>query len=157
MTQDSIFRIYSMTKPLVSIGIMSLVEDGYLLLSDPLSKFIPEFANVKVGIERNGGLEYALPVRPITIQDLLRHTSGLSYEITGQGMVQRMYAKSDLRKRDITNEQHAAMVAALPLMCQPGAEWNYSRSTDILGRVIEVISGKTLGVFLSERILAPCR
>lgn len=155
MTQDSIFRIYSMTKPLVSIGIMQLVEDGYLLLSDPLSKYIPEFANTKVGIERNGGLEYALPVRPITIQDLLRHTSGLAYEITGQGMVQRMYAKSDLRKRDITNEQHAKMVAALPLMCQPGAEWNYSRSTDILGRVIEVISGKTLGVYLTERILTP--
>ncbi len=145
MSRDTIFRIYSMTKPLVSLGIMMLVEDGHLLLNDPLSKFIPDFADVRVGIERNGALEYALPVRPITIQDLLRHTSGLSYEITGQGMVQRMYAKSDLRKRDITNEEHARLVAKLPLMAQPGTEWNYSRSTDILGRVIEVISGQTLG------------
>jgi len=155
MSRDTIFRIYSMTKPLVSLGIMMLVEDGHLLLNDPLSKFIPDFADVRVGIERNGALDLALPVRPITIQDLLRHTSGLSYEITGQGMVQRMYAKSDLRKRDITNEEHARLVAKLPLMAQPGTEWNYSRSTDILGRVIEVISGQTLGEFLKARILTP--
>jgi len=155
MTRESIFRIFSMTKPLVSLGIMMLVEDGYLLLNDPLAKYIPEFANQKVGIERNGQLEFALPVRPITIQDLLRHTSGIAYEITGNGMVQRMYAKSKVRNRDITNEEHARLIASMPLMCQPGAEWNYSRSTDILGRVIEVISGKTLSVFLNERILAP--
>ncbi|MFZ5733761.1 MAG: serine hydrolase domain-containing protein [Pseudomonadota bacterium] len=155
MTRDSIFRIFSMTKPIVSVAIMSLVEDGYILLNDPLAKYIPAFANTKVGVERNGQLELALPVRPITIQDLLRHTSGISYEITGNGMVQRMYQKAGVRRRDITNEQHATMVAELPLICQPGAEWNYSRSTDILGRVIEVVSGKTLGAFLTERILAP--
>lgn len=155
MARDSIFRIFSMTKPLVSLGIMMLVEDGELLLNDPLAKFIPEFASQKVGIERNGAMEFALPVRPITIQDLLRHTSGISYEITGMGMVQRMYAKAKAYRRDITNEEHAKLIAGMPLMCQPGAEWNYSRSTDILGRVIEVISGKTLGVFLAERILAP--
>jgi len=155
MAKDSIFRIFSMTKPLVSLGIMMLVEDGELLLNDPLAKFIPEFANQKVGIERNGAMEFALPVRPITIQDLLRHTSGISYEITGMGMVQRMYAKAKVFRRDITNEEHAKLIAGMPLMCQPGAEWNYSRSTDILGRLIEVISGKTLGVFLAERILAP--
>lgn len=155
MARDSIFRIFSMTKPLVSLGIMMLVEDGELLLNDPLAKFIPEFASQKVGIERNGAMEFALPVRPITIQDLLRHTSGISYEITGMGMVQRMYAKAKVFRRDITNEEHAKLIAGMPLMCQPGAEWNYSRSTDILGRVIEVISGKTLGVFLAERILAP--
>jgi CubicO group peptidase (beta-lactamase class C family) len=157
MARDSLFRIFSMTKPLVSIGIMQLVEDGQLLLNDPLAKFIPEFGATKVGIERNGQLEYALPARPITIQDLLRHTSGLSYEITGNSMVQRMYARSGARDRGITNEQHAAIIAKLPLMCQPGAEWNYSRSTDILGRVIEVISGKTLSAYLTERILAPLR
>ena len=157
MARDSIFRIFSMTKPIVSLGIMQLVEDGHILLNDPLAKYIPEFAAQKVGIERNGALEFALPVRPITIQDLLRHTSGISYEITGQGMVQRMYAKSGVRARDITNAQHAAMIATMPLMCQPGSEWNYSRSTDILGRVIEVIAGKTLGAYLTERILAPLR
>jgi CubicO group peptidase (beta-lactamase class C family) len=155
MARDSIFRIFSMTKPLVSFGIMMLVEDGYLLLNDPLAKYIPEFANQKVGIEHNGQLEYALPIRPITIQDLLRHTSGIAYEITGNGMVQRMYAKSNVRSRDITNEEHARLIASMPLMCQPGTEWNYSRSTDILGRVIEVVSGKTLGEFLQERILTP--
>lgn len=155
MTRESIFRIFSMTKPIVSVAIMQLVEDGYILLNDPLAKYIPEFANTKVGVERNGQLELALPVRPITIQDLLRHTSGISYEITGNGMVQRMYQKAGVRRRDITNEQHAKMVAELPLICQPGAEWNYSRSTDILGRVIEVVSGKTLGAFLTEKILAP--
>ena len=155
MAANSIFRIFSMTKPLVSVGIMMLVEDGYLLLNDPLAKYIPEFANQKVAIERNGQLEYALPVRPITIQDLLRHTSGISYEITGNGAVQRMYAKAKTFSRDITNEEHAKLIASMPLMCQPGTEWNYSRSTDILGRVIEVISGKTLGAFLHERILGP--
>jgi CubicO group peptidase (beta-lactamase class C family) len=155
MATNSLFRIFSMTKPIVSLGIMMLVEDGHLLLNDPLSKYIPEFANQKVGIERNGQLEFALPVRPITIQDLLRHTSGISYEITGNGMVQRMYAKAKTFSRDITNEEHAKLIASMPLMCQPGAEWNYSRSTDILGRVIEVVSGKTLSAFLGERILAP--
>lgn len=155
MAKDSIFRIFSMTKPMVSLSIMMLVEDGYILLNDPLSKYIPEFADQKVGVERNGALEFALPIRPITIQDLLRHTSGIAYEITGTGMVQRMYAKSKVRSRDITNEEHAKLIASMPLMCQPGAEWNYSRSTDILGRVIEVVSGKTLSAFLSERILDP--
>ena len=155
MAANSIFRIFSMTKPLVSLGIMTLVEDGFLLLNDPLAKFIPEFSNQKVAIERNGQLEYALPVRPITIQDLLRHTSGISYEITGNGAVQRMYAKAKTFSRDITNEEHAKLIASMPLMCQPGTEWNYSRSTDILGRVIEVVSGKTLGAFLHERILGP--
>lgn len=155
MATNSIFRIFSMTKPLVSLGIMMLVEDGHLLLNDPLAKYIPEFGSQKVGVERNGALEFALPVHPITIQDLLRHTSGISYEITGAGMVQRMYAKAKTFRRDITNEEHAKLIASMPLMCQPGTEWNYSRSTDILGRVIEVVSGKPLSAFLSERILSP--
>jgi CubicO group peptidase (beta-lactamase class C family) len=155
MTRDSIFRIFSMTKPIVSIGIMQLVEDGFLLLNDPVSKFIPEFAQQKVGVENGGRLELVPPARPITIQDLLRHTSGITYDHTGDGLVQQLYKKSPLRDRSITNAEHAAMVAGLPLMCQPGAEWNYSRSTDILGRVIEVVSGKSLGAYLTERILAP--
>ena len=155
MAHDTIFRIFSMTKPMVSIGIMTLVEDGHLLLNDPLSKFIPEFSNQTVGVEKNGKLELALPVRAITIQDLLRHTSGISYEITGDGMVQRLYQKAKVDSRKITNAEHAALVASLPLICQPGTEWNYSRSTDILGHVIEIISGKSLGAFLTERILAP--
>lgn len=155
MQRDSLFRIFSMTKPLVSLGIAMLLEDGLLLLADPVEKFIPEFADQKVGVESDGRLMLVPRTRPITIHDLLRHTSGLSYEITGDGLVQRMYRDAKVRRRDITNAEHARMVAALPLMCQPGTEWNYSRSTDILGRVIEVISGQSLGAFLTERILAP--
>jgi CubicO group peptidase (beta-lactamase class C family) len=155
MAHDSIFRIYSMTKPIVSVGIMMLLEDGHFLLTDPVAKFIPEFANQKVGIETNGTLELVPVERPITIQDLLRHTSGITYDHTGNSLVQQLYKESRLRSRKITNAEHAAMVAELPLICQPGAEWNYSRSTDILGRIIEIVSAKSLAAFLTERILAP--
>ena len=155
MAHDTIFRIFSMTKPIVSIGIMMLVEDGHFLLSDPVAKFIPEFANQKVGVENRGKLELVALQRPMTVQDLLRHTSGITYDHTGNGLVQQLYQQSPLRSRKITNAEHAALVASLPLKCQPGAEWNYSRSTDILGRIIEVVSGKTLSAFLTERILAP--
>src|SRR3954471_3937910 len=134
---------------------MQLVEDGFLLLGEPLTKYIPEFANQKVGVENDGKLELVPLARPITIQDLLRHTSGLTNDTAGNGPVQRMYQQSRIRDRSITNAEHAAIVAGMPLLCQPGTEWNYSRSTDILGRVIEVVSGQTLGSFLTERILAP--
>ncbi|MBR1145767.1 serine hydrolase [Bradyrhizobium sp. AUGA SZCCT0431] len=155
MAHDSIFRIFSMTKPIVSVGIMMLIEDGHFLLSDPVAKFIPEFAGQKVGVEHNGQLDLVPLKRQMTVQDLLRHTSGITYDHTGNGLVQQLYQQSRLRSRKITNAEHAAMVATMPLICQPGAEWNYSRSTDILGRIIEVISGKSLGAFLTERILAP--
>jgi CubicO group peptidase (beta-lactamase class C family) len=155
MTRETIFRIFSMTKPLVSIGAMMLLEEGQFLLDDALAKFIPEFADQKVGVENNGKLELVPAKRPITIQDLLRHTSGITYEHTGNGLVQQLYQQSRVRSRQIDNAEHAGLVASFPLICQPGAEWNYSRSTDILGRVIEVVSGKSLGAFLAERILAP--
>ena len=155
MARDTIFRIFSMTKPIVSIGVMMLLEEGHFLLDDPLAKFIPEFANQKVGVENNGKLDLVPLKRPITIQDLLRHTSGITYEHTGNGLVQQLYQQSRVRSRKIDNADHAALVASLPLICQPGAEWNYSRSTDILGRLIEIVSGKSLGAFLNERILAP--
>src|SRR5467141_1649870 len=155
MAHESIFRIFSMTKPIVSVGVMMLLEEGHFLLNDPIAKYIPEFANQKVGIENNGKLDLVALSRPITVQDLLRHTSGITYDHTGNGLVQQLYQQSRLRSRKISNAEHAALVASLPLMCQPGAEWNYSRSTDILGRIIEVVSGKTLSAFLTERILAP--
>jgi len=155
MARDTIFRIFSMTKPIVSIGIMMLLEEGHFLLNDPVAKYIPEFADQKVGVEKDGKLDLVPLVRAITIHDLLRHTSGITYDHTGNGVVQQLYQQSRLRSRKITNAEHAALVASLPLMCQPGAEWNYSRSTDILGRIIEVVSGKTLSAFLTERILAP--
>lgn len=155
MTHDSIFRIFSMTKPIVSIGIMMLVEDGHFILGDPVAKFIPEFANQKVGVEVNGKLELIPVKRPSTVQDLLRHTSGLTYDHTGNGPVQQIYKESRLRSRKISNAEHASIIAGMPLVCQPGEGWNYSRSTDVLGRIIEVVSGKSLGAFLTERILAP--
>jgi CubicO group peptidase (beta-lactamase class C family) len=155
MTRDSIFRVFSMTKPIVSVGIMQLVEDGYLLLSDPLAKHIPEFSGTQVGVENNGKLDLVPLARPITIQDLLRHTSGLTNDTAGNGPVQQIYKESRLRDRTISNAEHATLLAGLPLLCQPGAAWNYSRSTDILGRVIEVVSGKSLSAYLTERILAP--
>jgi CubicO group peptidase (beta-lactamase class C family) len=155
MALNTIFRIFSMTKPIVSVGIMMLVEDGHFLLSDPVAKFIPEFADQKVGVENNGKLDLVPVKRQMTVQDLLRHTSGLTYDHTGNGLVQQLYQQSRLRSRKITNAEHATILAGMPLICQPGAEWNYSRSTDILGRIIEVVSGKPLSAFLTERILAP--
>jgi CubicO group peptidase (beta-lactamase class C family) len=155
MAHDSIFRIFSMTKPIVSVGVMTLVEDGHLLLADPVAKFIPEFANQKVGVVSGGKLELVPPKRPMTVQDLLRHTSGLTYEHQGDGPVHKIYQDSRVRGRKITNAEHAALVASFPLVCHPGDEFNYSRSTDILGRIIEVVSGKSLGTYLTERILTP--
>ena len=155
MAHNTLFRVFSMTKPIVSVGIMMLLEDGHFLLNDPVAKYIPEFANQKVGVDNNGKLDLVPPRRPMTIQDLLRHTSGITYDHTGNSLVQQLYQQSRLRSRKITNAEHAAIVAGLPLICQPGAEWNYSRSTDILGRLIEVVTGQTLGTFLTERILAP--
>ncbi|HUN98518.1 MAG TPA: serine hydrolase domain-containing protein [Bradyrhizobium sp.] len=155
MARDSIFRIFSMTKPIVSTAIMALMEDGHFLLNEPVAKYIPEFAEQKVGIENNGKLDLVPVERPMTIQDLLRHTSGITYDHTGDGLVQQLYKQSRARSRKITNAEHAAIIASLPLVCQPGAEWNYSRSTDILGRIVEVVSGQTLGAFLGERVLAP--
>ncbi len=155
MAQDSVFRIFSMTKPIVSVGIMMLLEEGQFLLNEPIAKFIPEFASQKVGVENNGKLDLVPLQRAMTIQDLLRHTSGITYDHTGNSLVQQLYKESRLRSRKISNAEHAALVASLPLISQPGAEWNYSRSTDILGRIIEVVTGKSLGAFLTERILAP--
>lgn len=155
MALDSIFRIFSMTKPIVSVGIMALVEDGHLLLGDPVAKFIPEFADQRVGVVSGDKLELVPPKRPMTVQDLLRHTSGLTYEHQGDGPVHKLYQESRIRSRKISNTEHAALVASFPLVCHPGDEFNYSRSTDILGRIIEIVSGKSLGSFLTERILAP--
>jgi CubicO group peptidase (beta-lactamase class C family) len=155
MARDTIFRIFSMTKPIVSVGIMALVEDGHLLLGDPVARFIPEFADQKVGMVSGGRLELVPARRPMTVQDLLRHTSGLTYEHQGDGPVHKIYQDSRVRSRKISNAEHAALVASFPLVCHPGEEFNYSRSTDILGRIIEVASGQSLGHFLATRILTP--
>ncbi|NNM74654.1 serine hydrolase domain-containing protein [Enterovirga aerilata] len=155
MERDAIFRIYSMTKPLVSVALMMLVEEGRLLLSDPLSAFVPEFAEAKVRVEREGGFDLVPPARPITIHDLLRHSSGLTYEWMDDGPVQTAYAEAEAGRRSRSNAEQAALLATLPLLAHPGTEWNYSRSTDLLGRVIEVVTGLSLGVALRSRLFEP--
>jgi CubicO group peptidase (beta-lactamase class C family) len=151
MKTDSIFRIYSMTKPVVSVGVMMLVERGLLLLSDPVSRWLPEYANQKVATAK--GLE---PVRQeATVQDLLRHTAGLTYEFLGDSPVQRQYGEVKIASRERTNAEFSQTLAGLPLQFQPGTVWAYSRATDVLGRLIEVVSGQALGDFLQSEIFDP--
>ena len=155
MALDSIFRIYSMTKPIVSVAIMQLVEEGRISLLDPVAKFIPAFADMKVGVERDGALDLVPLARPISVQDLLRHTSGLTYDFVGASAVQKLYAEAGLARSDQTNADQVAALAKLPLLHQPGTSWDYSRSTDVLGRLIEIITGRTLGEELKRRIFEP--
>jgi CubicO group peptidase (beta-lactamase class C family) len=155
MQKDTIFRIYSMTKPIVSVAAMMLWEEGQFLLNDALAKYLPEFGRMKVAVPRDGNIELVPAARDITIQDLLRHTSGLTYEFRGTAPVQKMYMEAKVYRRNQTNADQAATLAQLPLMHQPGARWEYSRSTDVLGRLVEVLSGVSLGEFLETRILKP--
>jgi len=155
MHKDTIFRIYSMTKPIVSVAAMMLWEEGQFLLNDALAKYLPEFGRMKVAVARDGKVELVLADRDITIQDLLRHTSGLTYEFRGNAPVQKMYVEAKVFRRNQTNADQAVTLAQLPLMHQPGTRWEYSRSTNVLGRLVEVLSGTSLGEFLSERILTP--
>jgi len=155
MGTDAIFRIYSMTKPIVSVAVMMLWEEGRLLLSDPISKFIPAFADTQVGLIAGDSYTLTAAKTPITVQDLLRHTSGLTYEFRGTTPIHRAYAEARVARLKQTNADQVGELAGLPLLHQPGTVWEYSRSTDVLGRLVEVISGQTLGAFLSERILGP--
>lgn len=151
MKTDSIFRIYSMTKPVVSVAVMMLVERGLLLLSDPISRWLPEYANQQVATAQ--GQE---PVRQAaTVQDLLRHTAGLTYEFLGDSTVQRQYGEVKIASRERTNAEFSQTLAALPLQFQPGTVWAYSRATDVLGRLVEVVSGQGLGAFLQAEIFGP--
>lgn len=160
MSPDTIFAIHSMTKPITCLAAMMLVDEGKLSLSDPLSKYIPSFAEVKVGQEArlmNGtvAVELVPPVRPITILDLMRHTSGISYDYIGASWVEKAYTDANLFAGHFDNKEFAERIAKLPLSRQPGTLWRYGHSTDILGRVIEVISGQTLYEFMKHRIFDP--
>jgi CubicO group peptidase (beta-lactamase class C family) len=155
MATDAIFRIYSMTKPIVSIAVMLLWEEGRLLLGDPIGQYLPEFAAPKVANLHGREMQLVPAERPITVQDLLRHTSGLTYEFRGATPVHKAYMETRVARLKQTNAEQAATLAALPLLHQPGTRWEYSRSTDVLGRLVEVVSGQTLGAFLQERILTP--
>jgi CubicO group peptidase (beta-lactamase class C family) len=149
-----------MSKPITTVAAMMLVEEGKLQLEEPLSKYIPAFADVKVGVEKKSEdgkaeLDLVAAKRPITIQDLMRHTSGLTYGFFGEGLVKKSYVDADLFAGDVDNAGFADRLAKLPLAYQPGTTWDYSHSVDILGRVIEVISGKSLYQFEKERLLDP--
>ena len=162
MQADTMFRIYSMTKPIVSVAAMLLVEDGALLLNDPVSKWLPPFKDVKVATA--GG---EVPAeRAMTVQDLLRHTAGLPYgELTQNAAAKEALAKAGLFKpgviefdvRDMTPAEQVERLSKIALLYQPGTVWEYSLSVDLLGRVIEAASGKRLGDFLSERIFNPLK
>ena len=155
MQKDAIFRIYSMTKPIVSVATMMLWEEGKLLLSDPIAKFLPEFTTQNVMVETNGATRLVPAGSPTTVQDLLRHTSGLTYEFRGTGAVHKAYVDAKVFRRNQTNAGQSATLGTLPLEFHPGTHFQYSRSTDVLGRLVEVISGQTLATFLADRILKP--
>lgn len=160
MRPDAIFRIYSMTKPIVSVAVMMLVEEGRLQISDPVSQYLPEMAHMKVGIESTDesgkpALELAAAEREMTVQDLLRHTSGLIYGGRGKSLVNAAYIEAKIGDRDVSSQDFVSRVAKLPLRFSPGTRWEYGVSTDVLGRIVEVVSGKSLGEFLAERIFHP--
>jgi CubicO group peptidase (beta-lactamase class C family) len=158
MTPDTIFPLHSMTKTITSFAAMTLVDQGKLKLDDPVSKTIPSFARMKVGVEKkadNGRpvLELVPTSRPLTIEDLLLHTSGITYGFYGNGLVKAAYA--DIYFGDFDNAQFAERIAMLPLAEQPRTLWDYGHSTDIVGRVIEVVSGQLLYQFEKAALLDP--
>ncbi|SNS79295.1 CubicO group peptidase, beta-lactamase class C family [Noviherbaspirillum humi] len=160
MTTDSIFRIYSMTKPIVSVAAMMLVEEGRLLLTDPISDYLPEFVRPRVGVESRDAsgapkLDLVEVERPITVHDLLRHTSGLTYGLFGSSMVKSAYQKAGIGVTRMPSDEYIRTLASLPLFCQPGTIWEYSHSTDVLGVLLERITGQSLEALLKERILDP--
>ncbi len=155
MTADAIFRIYSMTKPLVSLAALMLAEEGRLQLTDPVAAYLPEFGGQQVAVEDKGAVRLEPVRQPATVHDLLRHTAGLTYEFLGDTAVQRQYQDARLADRSRSNAAFCKVLAKLPLAHQPGTCWEYSRATDVLGAVLEVVTGQSLGALLHERILAP--
>ena len=149
MRADSIFRIYSMTKPIISVALMRLAERGEVLLRDPVAKYLPAFADTRVGVAG------VAPLRPMTVYDLLRHTSGLTYEFHEPSAVRQLYVEAGLYARTRSNAEQIALLAALPLAHQPGSLWDYSRATDVLGRLIEVLTDAPLGDHLKATIFDP--
>lgn len=159
MTPDTIFALHSMTKPITSVAAMMLIDEHRLGLQDPLAKYIPSFAHVKVGIETvedgKPALKLVDPDRPVTIEDLLRHTSGMTYEYIGGELIMAAYQQANLFAGRFDNAEFAERMARLPLARQPGTLWRYGHSTDVLGRVIEIVSGEPLSDFLKHRLFDP--
>src|ERR1700758_731496 len=159
MRPDSIFRICSMSKPITSVAVMMLYEEGRFMLEDPVSKYLPEFKNPKVLVKPAGGGEpYSIPAtKEITIRDLLRHTSGITYQWQDElgPMYERWNVASGLLQYDGTIGDSVKRLAALPLLFNPGEKFEYSLGVDVLGRLVEVVSGKPLDEFFRTRIFEP--
>src|SRR5258707_10463727 len=161
MKPDAIFRIASMTKPITSIAVMMLAEEGKIDLIAPVAQYLPEFKDVKVGVEKTDGntgktaLTFEDPKRAMTVQDLLRHTSGLVYGPFGNSLVHQAYNKANLLDGSQTLAEFVNKLSTLPLVHQPGTVWEYGMSTDVLGRIVEVVSGVAFDRFVQERITGP--
>jgi CubicO group peptidase (beta-lactamase class C family) len=162
MPSDAIFRIASMSKPITSLAIMMLAEEGRMSIADPVAKYLPEFADLRVGTVRpgaDGKPSVALEAvrSPMTVQDLLRHTSGLTYGAPGANPLKQAYVDAKIGDWDDTNATLVTKLSKLPLVFQPGTTWEYSVSTDVLGRIVEVVSGQPLDRFVAERITGPLK
>jgi CubicO group peptidase (beta-lactamase class C family) len=158
MAPDTIFRMYSMTKPVTGAAVMILVDEGKLALTDPVSSHIPEFANARVLVEGENGEHSTVPAQaPMTLWHLMTHTGGLTYG-GRDSTLSKMYTDNGVDSdggSGLTLEEFAEKVAAMPLLFEPGTRWNYGVSMDVLGRVVEVVSGQRYGDFLEARIFAP--
>ena len=160
LTDKTIFRLFSMTKAITAVVSMQLLEEGKIKLDDPVSKYIPSFANVKVGVEKKAddgtkSLELVPPVRPMTVHDLMTHTSGVTYGFYGDSLVRKAYRDANIYAGDFDLAEFAERIAKLPLHNQPGGLWQYGHSTDILARVMEVAAGKSLLTIEREKLLDP--
>ena len=154
--RDTLFRIYSMTKPITSAAVMMLYEEGHFSLDDPVGKFIPELASMKVydGMGETG-MRLVDQKQPITIRHLLTHTSGLSYGFHQDSPIEEMYREANITDPDSTLKEMAEKLGRLPLVTQPGAKWRYSNATDVLGYLVEVVSGVPFDRYLQDNILDP--
>jgi CubicO group peptidase (beta-lactamase class C family) len=159
MQADTIFRIASMTKPFTSVATMMLAEEGQLTIADPVARYIPEFAGLKVAVDSDNASAKKLAKEPLqramTVQDLLRHTSGLSYAHLAGPLLKQAYTDANAMDEKQTNAEMITKLSTVPLAYQPGSTWQYGMSTDVLGRVVEVVSGMTLDRFIVERICQP--
>ncbi|WP_407118545.1 serine hydrolase domain-containing protein [Bradyrhizobium sp. LMG 9283] len=160
ITDKTIFRLFSMTKAITAVVAMQLIEDGKIKLDDPVSKYIPSFANVKVGVEKKAedgtkSLELVPPKRSMTVRDLMTHTSGITYGFYGDSLVRKAYREANIYAGDFDLAEFAERIAKLPLHNQPGALWQYGHSTDVLARVMEVAAGKPLMDIMREKLLDP--
>jgi CubicO group peptidase (beta-lactamase class C family) len=156
MQLDTIFRLYSMTKPITSVAVMILYEEGHFQLYDSVSRYIPEFKDLKVFVEATeAGIELAEAEREITIRDLLTHTAGLTYDFLEGSAVGAMYREAELFRPDQSLQDMIRKLAKLPLVLQPGRAWRYSVAFDVLGYLVEVISGMPFESFLEQRIFRP--